>query len=199
MISWFLRGLVVVILAPVAALGQGIRCSQTRAATGKAFTIDVVEQLAGNYRVTLLDSTGTLREPGKIDLVLWVSDSVRRFRYVTSTIGYIRGERPLWGTARGRSAEWIGGAAWSQPEGESWSVAFVQGALQIGTIDGNDGWSHYFDITAYRQDGFGGRWHSDYGFEVIVDRAGRQLPNPAGVFCAERTGPFRDAPLRPRQ
>jgi len=45
----------------------------------------------------------------------------------------------------------------------------------------------YYTITEVRPNGFIGHWvDPQTGIGKLVDRKGRELPNPEGYFCAER-------------
>jgi len=171
------------------------KCSPRQAST-TVWGLSAVERLAGSYHLVLRDTT-VGKKTIRYELVLWVNDSVRRYRYVNPTLGHEPGERPLGGTAR-RLTQIYSDTGWSAPEGGGWSVQFVKDQLKIGTIDGFDGWAFQLDVRAMTADGFVGRWDSHTGFEVLRDeKTGKELPDAAGYFCAIRAPLFPDAPKQP--
>ena len=170
-------------------------CGREPGLQDSAFSLAAVNALAGSYLLVLRDTSAAKRSR-VYDLVLWVNDSLRKYRYVR-TVGRVPGERPLGGSGRPHPPLWAD-TGWSAPENGRWSVQFVQNLLQIGTIDALDGWGYMLDVNWLGPVGFTGRWTSHIGSEVIPDpRTGRPLPDAAGYFCATRVTAFSDAPSQP--
>lgn len=190
-----LIGLLILGAAPLWA--QPTRCTPETPPGARGFAPPDVLSLAGAFVLLSVDTTrgAAAAVQRAYELVLWPNDATRQAGY--RRVGHEPGARPLGGTARIPEAAAPDHRTWTPPEGGAFSVVFLDGALQIGTIDSLDGWRNIFAVHWRSAAGFGGRWTADLGIAVVVDSAGRRLPNPAGYYCAWRVPRFADAPWPP--
>ena len=176
--------------------GDSTWCPRRAPAGLVAFDAARPELLAGTYRLLLVGDNETsrgYREGGT--LTLWVQDPVRRRRGILGPLAPGR-ERVLAAAyeraPRDTSAEWrlLASRDPDRPGG-----VYQHGQLRLGGYDVLDGTGEHLRVLWTSGDGFRGVWASDLGIGMVIDRAsGRQLPNPAGFFCAQRVGP---APVVP--
>ena len=148
-----------------------------------------VAHLVGQFHITAVDTTTSPPQELGTDLVIWVNDSVHRYRYMKRGIGIVHGERPFGGSFRSPGRPWI------DPETAWEGILYHPGSLYLGTIGVNDGGGTTLTLNRLGPAGFSGRWTADMGIAVIFDtRTNRYLPNPAGYYCAWRVAPFPDSP-----
>ena len=153
-----------------------------------SFDVTRPERLAGSYELLIVGANETARasrDSGR--LTLWVQDSVRRTR---SGFGQFP---PGWGRPLAAAYE-------SEPRDTSsiwWrrrasrdldrpGGILQRATLRIGDVDVLDGTGNNLVILNADSSGFRGRWRADLGIAVVIDRDGRELPDPAGYFCARR-------------
>jgi hypothetical protein len=146
-------------------------------------------KLAGTYELSLVNADGEYGDSvshGR--LTLWANDSVRRYAWVTPSIGRIPGERPLTGTFASRSATVPSYPNLWEPAGpDRPAVELIGPTLYFGGIDAMDGGGERLEITAISGAGFGGTWTFDGGIAMTIDTAtGRRIRDPGGYFCAVR-------------
>lgn len=161
-----------------------VRCEAATETVSEALPLDTLLQLAGKYKfVTVATSSGLDRTPVVGDLTLEAADTLQRF-YERRLSGWVRnGDRPL-----------VGELTWHYDDGnvktESVVVQRSSGDTELITgVCGNcaDAMLRYYRITVLRAGGFAGTWHDPQtGIGRVVDRAGRELPDPEGHFCANR-------------
>jgi hypothetical protein len=146
-------------------------------------------KLAGGYELTLVNSEGGYGDSvvsGKLNL--WPNDSVRRYAWVTRTIGRIPGERPLAGALETQSLTVPSYPnPWNVASPDSPAVELIGKTLYFGGIDAMDGSGERLRISSISQAGFWGTWAHEAGFEMTIDSAtGRQARELGGYFCAVR-------------
>ena len=92
-----------------------------------------------------------------------------------------------WLDLDGGDAEWRAVVASRDPEHPG---AVLTGQhLRLGQPGQLDGLIHILTLTAVAPEGFWGWWRADPGVGVITESGtDRVLPDPAGYFCALRTG-----------
>jgi hypothetical protein len=168
-------------------------CSTERPGAAAAFAMDVVEQLSGNFRITLVDTTGAW-STSRLERVvhLYVNDSTRRFAPgVTHRWGW---PRPLAGWVISDANDDYTMMLKSRDPDQP-GVIWRGDHLRIGDYDVLDGaGGDNLFVDWYSPGGFGGRWTSDMGFAIIVDTTtGKVLPDAAGYFCAEKLTAAREA------
>ena len=149
-----------------------------------AIPMNTLMQLEGNYILTTIaTSKGVDHSPELTRLTLTRADTLDRF-YDVNVRGHRRsGNRVL----VGRHTLGEGGAATPI---EDVVVQQSSGSTQMifgfCTLCFDAQWI-YYTITEVRPDGFVGRWvDPQTGIGKLVDRNGRELPNPEGYFCADR-------------
>jgi hypothetical protein len=178
----------------IASLAQ----SCTAPSTAARFDSSEVEQLAGDYALTLVaDSFPShgARTSGRLRLRV-NTDTLRRY-YVHSplTNGWRRfGERPLVGTLE-MNLDAIFAPYSLDPRStnpDAPGVYFQRtsgtGGFNIGVQPNmTDGTSTTLVPTVVWPEGFQGRWEPDYGIARILNPATGQPAHVGGDFCAVRT------------
>ena len=144
--------------------------------------------LAGTYDLLMVGDNETGR--GHVErgaLRLWVQDAARRAR------GTFGPARPGFERILGAAYERVpadSGRAWrvlASRDPDRPGGVFMRGRLRLGAHDVLDGTGEELTVLYWTADGFRGRWASDLGIAVMLDRkTGRTLPNPGGYFCARR-------------
>lgn len=141
-------------------------------------------QLTGKYSfTTVATSPGLDRSPVRGELTLKVADTLERYY-----------ERRLNGFARAGNRPLVGQLAWHYPDGmvRTQPVVVQQNPGDTQLISGfcdncHDAMLVYHRIVQLRANGFSGRWSDPQtGIGRVVDKNGRELPDPAGYFCAIR-------------
>jgi hypothetical protein len=119
----------------------------------------------------------------KGDLLLTRSDTLQEF-YEQRLTGYVRaGNRPL-----------VGQVTWHHPDRtvKTEPVVVQQNPGDTQLISGfcancADAMFVYHKILRVRSNAFSGRWYDPQtGIGKLIDKNGKELPNPEGYFCAER-------------
>jgi hypothetical protein len=157
------------------------------AGTARPLSASQLAELAGRYDVALVNSEGEYGDSVvRGTLVLWASDSARRF--MPRTIGRIPGERPLTGTFESHSTTVSSYPNRYDPGGpDGPAVAIIGSTLYLGGVDGTDAVGERLVVEELTPTGFAGAWGHSGGFSVSVDTAtGRVVREPSGYFCAWR-------------
>ena len=146
--------------------------------------MDALMQLPGNYSfVTVGTSPGLDQWIVRGDLTLKVADTLERY-YERRLSGFVRaGNKPL-----------VGQLAWHHSDGNvrTEPVVVQQNPGDTQLISGfcmscADAMFVYHRIVEIRPNGFSGRWHDPQtGIGRLIDKNGRELPDPEGYFCAIR-------------
>ena len=153
-----------------------------------------VEALAGTYELVLVATSPAERgRSARGRLTLWPTDTLQRYYTRALGVGEYRrwGDKPLYGSADielarvGASTE--GELRSADPE---WPGVIVHrsGDVWLGFAAVLDGSTTALRITDVTSDSLWGTWEASYGYIVRV-RDGREVPNPAGYFCAFRVVP----------
>ncbi|SRR5882762_5692050 len=170
-------------------------CRSTPPTTATPLVWDRIEELAGRYVLTLVNTGGEYGdsvERGALEL--WVNDSTRRFAGLRPRLGRLPGERPLAGAFESQSrreSDYRDNRASHDREGpgvELVGPALLGGGpvLFMGSPDATDASGERLRVRAVSPDGFWGTWSSELGFAVVIDSSKRVLANPGGHFCARR-------------
>jgi hypothetical protein len=159
-------------------------CSAPPQSHAGAMPLDTLMQLPGKYSfTTVATSPGLDGSPVRAQLILRAADTLERY-YEQRLNGFVRaGNRPL-----------VGQLAWHYPDGSvrSEPVVVQQNPADTQLISGfcgncTDAMLVYHTILQLRANEFSGRWSDPQtGIGRVVDKNGRELPNPAGYFCAIR-------------
>ena len=170
----------VVLLAATACMSTRFRsatagCSENPPSDATPLTSEQVSSLAGKFRVTQI-TTSFASEPAVSELELLVADSVTRARASERRLGHSpRRDLRLTGTWRWNRDQRAEPAEW---DGDT---------LFLGCRDCLDGSPERLRVRAIAPAQLWGSW-VDYqiGIVRVFDRNGKELPNPAGYFCATR-------------
>ena len=168
-------------------------CSERMPRGARPFTLADVDSIIGTFELVQITQTTPAGRVVRGRLELWRQDSSRVWRFTRGPIPEaVRRQHP----ERGR---YLAGALDMQPPNTSpWGerlrsrdpdrpgVILESGHLRMGNVDVVAGAGEDLEIEWVTADGFGGRWQSDLGVGTLVDAAGRPLPDPAGIFCAQR-------------
>ena len=144
--------------------------------TRHPLTSERVESLAGKFRLIQI-TTSFASDPVVSELELVVADSVVRARASERRLGHSpRRDLRLTGTRRWNRGQPVVPAEW---DGDT---------LFLGCRDCLDGSPERLHVRAITPAGLWGSW-VDYqtGIGRVLDRNRKELPNPAGYFCAKRT------------
>jgi len=150
---------------------------------------ETLATLAGTYEVILVNSDGEYGDSlARGRLRLWANDSVRRFAYVTPSLGRYPGERPVAGEFSSESQMVPSYPnAYEPARPDQPAVELIGRTLYFGGIDMMDGGGERLEITTVGRKGFEGVWRFDGGIGITIDTAtGRQVREPGGYFCAFR-------------
>lgn len=140
--------------------------------------------MKGSYLLTTIaTSSGMDHSPEVTSLTLRPADTLERYYEVS-----LRGHR------RTGNRIMVGQNILRRDNGESAtdSVVMQQNPGSTQMIFGFcslcfDAQWVYYTITELRPNGFAGRWSDPQtGIGKLVDRNGRELPNPEGYFCADK-------------
>jgi len=166
--------------APTAGIAAGA-CRPEPPAGAGPLTPERAPWLAGRFRlITVTTSQGrAYRHAAETGLTLRMADSLERAAATARGVGH----------APRRALQFVGRWRWA-PDSEAQQPDLAEvdaGVLYLGCRDCLDGSPWHLQITAVSPAGFWGTWR-DYqtGTVRAVDGRGRELPDPAGFFCAVR-------------
>jgi hypothetical protein len=148
-----------------------------------AIAMDALMRLPGRYTfVTVATSPGLDKWTVQGELTLRAADTLERY-YERRIRGIVRaGNRPL-----------VGQLVWhSEGKVRTEPVVVQQNPGDTQLISGfctecDDATLVYHRIIETRANGFSGRWNDPQtGIVRLIDKNGRELPDPEGYFCAFR-------------
>ena len=177
MYRWLTIGSWLIGCGPAASVPSPEECP-AEIATAPAFDGGSAIRLPGRYQVTMVSTSyGTTRQRFLAHLVLGPPDTLRQ-HYPER----LRDPRLLWG-------QQIAGVWTQQVESGVYEdlVTFENDMLYLGCRMCLDASPTYFSIEHMAATGFWGHWEDrQTGLYRVIDTAGRELPNPAGIYCAVR-------------
>jgi hypothetical protein len=139
--------------------------------------------LAGDYELTQVQSQPTSGVSTSGRLHLAPLDSATKAGAVGGPVRDLTG----WLDLDGGDPEWRAAVASQDPQHPGAVLAGQH--LRLGQAGQPDASVHILTITAVAPEGFWGWWRADPGMAVHTEPGtDRVLPDPAGYFCALRTG-----------
>jgi hypothetical protein len=181
--------LLLVVLAGCHAPGQVTTqaCAARPPASSRSFQASMATELFGTYELnTVHTSQGGASYTIAGRLVLMPPDTLRRY-YRPRLQSWVRtGDRP------------VAGVYIPADSGYPDDIVEVEGeVLYVGCRMCMDASPNHYQITWVLDSAFGGTWENfQTGIWRVYDSAsGRELPNPAGYFCARRLSSDSAGPL----